>query len=295
MKKNWAGYFHLLVVYIVWGSNFIAIRSAARSGSGFPPFALGASRVVMGAFLVFFIAKLRGKSLRIPRKSIFMVFSCAVLLWVGGHGLVVWASQFADSSYAAVLMGAVPLWVVSMESILDRRWPSKGVFISLAIGFSGIVLLSWPQLVIASAVDASSGFALICAPVFWSAGTIIQKRSAFNLSPWVNSGYQQLFAGLVFIILSILFQEPLPSPTPAAWAAWGYLVVFGSVIAFTSYVMAVQLLPMNVVMTYCYVNPVIAVFLGYFLLQEKITLWMTGGSIFLLLGVAGTFRAVLKK
>ena len=88
----------------------------------------------------------------------------------------------------------------------------------------------------------------------------------------------------------LLSGEPLPSPSPSAWLAWGYLVVFGSLLAFTAYVRALQMLPTDVVMTYGYVNPVIAVVLGWLILGEPITSWTIGGAMLVLLGVAGVFR-----
>jgi drug/metabolite transporter (DMT)-like permease len=290
MKRNLLGYFHLFIVYIVWGSNFLAIRYTVREGAGFTPFMLGASRVLLGCVLVFVIGKLTGKSFRIPRTVLLPLFISSLLLWVGGHGLVVWAAQHVDSSYSAILMGAVPLWMVLMESILDRTRPKKVLILSLVIGLCGIVMLSWSKLINASPADSWSLLALICASISWSAGTIIQKRHVRNISPWINSGYQQFIAGLSFLLLCFLFREPLPSPSTEAWIAWGYLVIFGSVLAFTSYIMAVQLLPIRVVMTYCYVNPVIAIILGLFLLKEPLTSWMAGGCIMILLSVFGIFQ-----
>jgi drug/metabolite transporter (DMT)-like permease len=99
-----------------------------------------------------------------------------------------------------------------------------------------------------------------------------------------------LIGGAGFIILVFLMKEPLPTPNQDSWLAWGYLVVFGSLLAYTSFVTVLGMLPINIVMTYAYVNPVIAVILGYLILQEDITSWTIGGTAFVLLGVAGVFR-----
>ena len=106
----------------------------------------------------------------------------------------------------------------------------------------------------------------------------------------VSSTYQMLAGGLGFIIMAYLNNEPFPQPTTEAWLAWAYLVVFGSILAFTAYVTALKTLPINIVMTYTYVNPVIAVLLGWLILDEQVTWWTFGGMAFVLLGVAGVFR-----
>jgi drug/metabolite transporter (DMT)-like permease len=99
-----------------------------------------------------------------------------------------------------------------------------------------------------------------------------------------------LFGAVGFFILVLLTKEPLPTPTTEAWLAWGYLVLIGGVLAFTSYVTALRLLPTNIVMTYAYVNPVLAVILGWWILGESITIWMIAGTSLVLVGVAGVFR-----
>jgi drug/metabolite transporter (DMT)-like permease len=106
----------------------------------------------------------------------------------------------------------------------------------------------------------------------------------------VSAGYQSLIGGIGFLILVVAFREPKPVPTTQAWLALGYLVLFGSLIGFTSYVQVLRLLPTTIAMTYAYVNPVIAVFLGALILSEPITLWTISGALFVILGVAGVFR-----
>ena len=118
----------------------------------------------------------------------------------------------------------------------------------------------------------------------------MQSRHPVQLRPTAASAWQHLFAGVVFLALSALAGEPPPQPAASAWVAWGYLVLFGSMLAFTSYVTALRLLPVNIVMTYAYVNPVVAVALGWIVLDEPLTLWTLCGAVLILLGVAGVFR-----
>jgi drug/metabolite transporter (DMT)-like permease len=161
---------------------------------------------------------------------------------------------------------------------------------ALAIGMAGVTVLNYPMLQHGSRSDIVAVLALLLAVVSWGIGSVIQKRRPIALSGEVNSSYQMMFGSFFLLAASLLTGEPRPHPTPDAWLAWAYLVVFGSVIAFTSFVKALQLLPVHVVATYAYVNPVIALFLGWLILGERITSWTIAGSVLVLLGVAGVFH-----
>ena len=151
-------------------------------------------------------------------------------------------------------------------------------------------MLSVPVLRTATAADGASVAALILAAMCWSSGTVLQSRRPVNLATRVSSGYQHLFGGAAVAIVAALSHEPAPAPSGQAWLALGYLIVFGSIVAFTSFVQALRLLPTPVVMTYAYVNPVIAVILGFLILKEPITVWTVAGAPLVFLGVAGVFR-----
>lgn len=288
-KITWQGLFNLFLVYIVWGSTYLFIRIAVREGSGFPPFAMGAMRVFVAGIFLLTWGKLSGKRVKINRQELGILAISGLLLWVGGNGLVNWAEQRADSSLATLMIAATPIWVALMEAILDKRWPSLMLSISLLVGCAGIFVLSLPVLRLGVRADFMAILGLLLAGFSWGMGTILQSRRPVQVDPSVSSGYQQLFGCLGFVLISILSAEPLPNPIPEAWLAWGYLVVFGSLIAFTAYVRAVRLLPTSIVMTYSFVNPVIAVFLGWIVLNETITVWTVAGAAFVLLGVGGIF------
>lgn len=287
----WVGYFHLLVVYLVWGSTYLAIRVAVRPGAGFPPFALGATRLLLAGGVLLLWAAWARHRLRPSRRELATLLASGILLWVGGNGLVMWGEQRADSGYAALLVGSAPIWVAVAESLLDRRAPSALLAASLLVGFAGLGVLTAPSAGGAHPTEPSSVLALMLAPVSWGLGTLLLRRRAVGLTPLASSAYQQLFGGLAFATVAALLGEPAPRPAPDAWLAWAYLVVFGSLLAFTSFVQAVRLLPTRVVMTYAYVNPVIAVVLGRLLLDEPVTLRTLGGAALVLLGVAGVFRS----
>jgi drug/metabolite transporter (DMT)-like permease len=283
-------YLHLAIVYLVWGSTYLAIRVAVREGSGFPPFSMGASRVILAGLLLITWAALSRKRIRPTRRELLVLGGSGLLLWTGGNGLVVWAEQWADSGLAALMVGTTPIWAVLIDAALDRRRPSAVLIGSLASGLLGIGLLSAPVLARGVRADTMSVLALGVAEVAWALGSVLQNRNPVELSLRASSGYQHLAGGLGFLILVLLMREPLPRPTPQALAAWGYLVLFGSILAFTSYVSILRVLPVSIATSNAFVNPVIAVVLGAALLDEPISIWNVSGAVLVLLAVAGAFR-----
>ena len=289
-KVTPAGLIHLFIVYFVWGSTYLAIRVGIRSGAGFEPFWFGGMRVFTAGIILLGWGLLRGKNLRLSKKDLLILAGSGFLLWIGGNGLVVWAEQQVNSGIAALVVATVPIWVAFLDSILDSRIPTLKVILSLIIGFSGIFILSLPVFTSGIRADLLSILALLLASFSWASGLVLQTRHSVALNRGVSSGYQQLFGGIFFALIALIVQEPLPTPTTQAWLAWGYLVIFGSVIAFTSFVTALQILPTRLVTTYSYVNPVIAVLLGWLILGEPITYWTIAGGVLVLIGVTGIYR-----
>lgn len=285
-----AGLVHLMVVYVVWSSTYLAIRIAVREGSGFPPFSMALMRVIAAGTLLLLWGRLSHKRIKLTRREFALLAVSGILLWTGGNGLVTWAEQRTDSGLAALIVSSISIWVAIIEAILDRRGPSRLLSASLLIGFIGIGVLTIPSLQSGDTTDKFSIFALLGATITWGVGTVLQSRKPVELSARVSAGYQMLSGGVGFLILVWLTKEPLPTPTTEAWFAWGYLVFIGGALAFTSYVVALRLLPTKIVMTYTYVNPVFAVILGWWILGESITLWTIAGTILVLVGVAGVFR-----
>ncbi len=290
-KISKVGLVHLLVIYIIWGSTYLAIRVAVRDGAGFSPFALGAMRALVAGGLLLWWGYFRKERLKLTRGEFITLVGAGILLWVLGNGLVMVGEKRADSGITALIIAGVPIWVSIIGSIWDRKLPSVLSIGSLLVGAAGIVLLSMPLLQSGVKADTLAVLALLTASICWASGTFMQSRRSVRLSPAVNSGYQLLFGGIGFLVTAIALKEPVPQPIPEAWAAWGYLVIFGSLIAFTSYIQTIRLLPMNIVTTYSYVNPIIAVILGALVLGEEITPWTMGGAALVLLGVMGAFRS----
>ena len=285
------GLFHLGVIYIAWGSTYLAIRIAVREGTGFPPLTMSATRVFVASLILFALAALFQKTRIIPkRKELAVVVASGLFLWLGGHGFVAIAETKVHSAYTAVIIGATPLLVAIMESLIDRRKPSITLLGFLFIGIGGVAVLNGPALTSGNLGDLWVAGILIIACVSWGLGSIIQSRNKIGMTPEVSSAWQQMSGAFGLTLFAILTHEPLPTPTNEAWIAWVYLVVFGSVIAFTSYVKALRLLPMGIVMTYAYVNPVIAIVLGWIILDEPITVYTISGTLLVVLGVMGIFR-----
>ncbi len=285
-----AGLLHLLVVYLVWGSTYLGIRVAVREGSGFPPFTMAATRVFIAAGLLLGWAALRRRRLRLSWDEMVVLAGTGVLFWTAANGLVTWSEQRTESGLAALLVATMPLWAAALECILERRPPTLILVVSLLVGFAGVGVLTFPVLQQGSTADLWSLIACAAAPITWVVGAQWMQRRRPGVDVLVASGYHHLFGGVGFVVLALLAGEPRPAPTDEALLAWAYLTLFGSVLAFTSFQQVLRLLPVNVGMTYAYVNPVIAVALGWLILHETVTWWTVAGTLLVVAGVLGVFR-----
>ena len=285
-----SGLFHLLIVYVVWSSTYLAIRVAVTEGSGFPPFSMGASRLIVAGLILLGIGWIRKNKISISIREFLIILISGLFLWLGGNGLLIWSEQHVHSGLAALLVSTTPVWAALLDSILAKKKISPLLLGSIILGLGGVAVLVYPSIAKGNLSDLISGVILVGASISWAIGSIFQKRNPLELSDFVNSGYQLIIASGLFVILSLLFNEPLPNPTQSAWLAWVYLIIFGSVFAFSSYMAALRLLPINIMMTYAFVNPVLAVFLGWLILGETITLWTVAGATLVVLSVVGVFR-----
>jgi drug/metabolite transporter (DMT)-like permease len=285
-----AGLLSLMVIYVVWGSTYLAIRIAVREGAGWPPFWLGSTRVFVAAGILLLACLVRRVQVRLSGAELTVIAGSGILMWVGGNGAVNWAEQRIDSGLAALAVGTMPMWVVLMESVIDRRRPTLRLLSSLFVGFAGLGVLTMPIWRQGLRGDLAGVAAVVFAAVSWAAGSVWLSRRRVAVDSVALAGLQQLFGGLGFLIMVWAFSEPLPSPTPAAWGAWAYLTLCGSVLAFTCFIHAVRTLPLSLVATYTYVNPVIAVFLGWLLLSEPVTGFTLAGTVLIIAGVSGVFR-----
>ncbi len=289
-------FLYLSTIYLVWGSTYLAMRIGVMPGSGFPPFALGAARLLVAGPILLLISRLMGHKILVSKRDLFDAAVAGLMMWLIGHGLILWSEQYVDSGYAALVIGSSPIWVMLMESFIDRKFPRLLSTLFILVGFVGVGLLVLPKMQGNSNTDILSTILILVGTIGWGAGSIYQqRRETKKISSFTRSGYQQLFAGIGFLIVSLCLGEPMPHPVASAWSAWAYLLVFGSLIAFTVYVKALRELPIKVVMTYSYVNPVIAVILGYLILSEKIEPVAILGAILIVVSVLGVIMEMRPK
>ena len=265
-----------LAVYVIWGSTYLAIRFAIES---LPGFLMAGGRFLTAGALLYFWARLRGA----PNPTLAQwrsAFIIGGLLLLCGNGSVVWAEQHIPSGLAALLVGTEPLWIV----VLLWVWPSgerpklRTVF-GLILGFCGAALLAVPEEGLAGgSMHTLAIAAMLFACITWAAGSLYARTSEAPKSPIMNTASQMLAGGFLLLIVSSLLGEPFSfnpaQTTPNSWFALLYLIVFGSIIAFSAYSWLVRTTAPTLVATYAYVNPVVAVFLGWLLANEPVT-WKT--------------------
>jgi drug/metabolite transporter (DMT)-like permease len=268
------------IVYVVWGSTYLAIRVVVED---LPPMASASWRYLVAALLLGTILAIRSGlgRLRVQPRELIGCAALGLLLPALGNGLVsVGEHAGAPSGIAALLVAAVPLWVIVYRRLSGDR-PSARTTIGVLVGFAGLVLLITSQ-GIGGDVAIGASLIIMCATVFWSFGSWSTPRLPLPQDAFALTVYEMLFGSAwLLAFATIRGEHVLPTAAPLdAWLAWGYLVTFGSVVAFTSYVWVLSVAPISLVATYAYVNPVVAVFLGWLILSEPVSLpILMGGAI----------------
>ena len=275
------------VIYVVWGSTYLAIRVVVET---VPPFSSASARfLVAGVLLMAFLA---------IRKTPFPTASqwrhsliSGLLLSVGGNGLVVWAEQSISSGLAALLVALTPIWFALLEWLRPGgKAPRLRTVVGIVIGFVGVVLLVSGR----SASDSHdsslwAALAVVIAGALWAGGSLYSKHSPNHGSPWMNAAAQMICGGAGLLVVALVLGEPFRADWSAvstrSAVALLYLVVFGSWIGFTAYVWLLRVSSASRVSTYAYVNPVIAVFLGWVVLGETLSVRMFWGALIVLAAV----------
>lgn len=290
-----AGLGHLLVVYIIWSSTYLVIRIMVVPGSGIEIWTAGSIRMAIAGGILLLFAACRHHRVKISQHELLLLFITGNLMWVTGNGLVMWAEQQANSGFVALVLASTPIWSAIIESLLDREMPSGMLIGSLFLSLIGIGVMVAPSFSQGITTDLTAGIVVNLGAICWSVASIIQKKYPFKLEATVVAGYQHLMGGIGFVLIALAVGPSLPHASNAAWLALGYLIVFGSIFGFTSFIRALQLLPINIAMTYAYVNPVLALVLGWWLLHESLTIWTLLGAVLVIVGVIGVFRDNRKK
>ena len=263
-------------LYIVWGSTYLAIRFAIET---IPPFLMAGARFVVSGTVLYLFARARGAE-RPTMQHWRAAAIVGVLLLLGGNGGVVWAEQYVPSGVAALLVATVPLWMVLLDWMRPGgRRPSFGVAAGLALGLAGLALLvGVDDLRSGSGVHLGGALVLTIGAISWSAGSIASKHLVLPKDPLATTGLEMLTGGAALFVLSAAmgeFSGFRPSAvTMRSLLSWGYLVTFGSLIGFTAYIWLLRVVSPAKVSTYAYVNPIVAVFLGWLVASEPLTMRM---------------------
>jgi drug/metabolite transporter (DMT)-like permease len=277
-------YVAFAAVCFFWGTTYIGIKIALET---VPPFLLGGIRFTLAGLVLAVTVRLLGRPWPSWRRA--PLFLAIGLLMLGfGNGGVVWAEQFMASGLVAVLVASTPFWMVGIESVVGGERLTRRVVGGLLLGFSGILLLVWPDL--GSAVSSTRGWHWIgglvatqLACVGWALGSTLSKQRLRGTDPLVSSAFQMLAGGVIMLTVAGLTGEyGHLSWTGRTAAAVAYLFFAGSLIGFVAYTYALAHLPMSVVSLYPYVNPVVAVLLGTWLLHEPLS-WRIAAAIAIVL------------
>jgi drug/metabolite transporter (DMT)-like permease len=272
-------------IYVIWGSTYVLNKIAVTE---LPPFMLAAMRFVTAGILIFLLAAFTGKKLRITRKQFFNTVIAGFLFLSFGNGVVVWALRFVDSGFAALIISAQPLTVLLLMLILDGKKLQPMSMVGVVLGLLGIYLLV-SQKEISSQENSTLGIAMIFACLIsWSYGSLFVGRANLPANHFVNTGYQMFTAGIILGVASIGFNEPWSAPvnwSSATQFSMLLLILFGSIVAFTAFNYLLKVVSPEKVATSTYVNPVIAMILGWYFLNEQITLQSAVAATVLLTGV----------
>ncbi|RKE22318.1 EamA family transporter [Streptomyces sp. TLI_171] len=268
------------IVYVVWGSTYLAIRVVVET---MPPLLSGAMRFAAAAVLLGAgIAARKGVgALRVTWRQFGSAALVGLLLLAGGNGGVVLAERTVPSGLAALLVASVPLWVVLLRRVFGAR-TGRATLAGVLVGLVGLAVLTGPGLT--GDAELSGLLLVVGAAVVWALGSVLAGRLPMPADPFVASVYEMLAGAVGALALSFVHGEPggfdPGAVSAASWTGLAYLVLFGSIVAFTSYAWLLQRAPLPLVATYAYVNPVVAVFLGWLFLSESLT-WpiLLGGAI----------------
>ena len=278
-------------VYLIWGSTYLGIKYALVS---LPPFILASTRFLVAGSVLFIAARFT-KDFEWPRVSHWKTsFISGALLLLVGNGAVVLAQDYISSGLAALLVASEPFFVVILSWLwLGRGRPGLKVTLGLLIGFVGVALLIVGQP--SANVSGGSGQTLGAAAVIigalsWAVGSLYGLKAAVPRSAMLTSGMQMLAGGALMFIVSLVKGEwtsfNAGDVSAGSWMALAYLTVFGSIVAFTAYSWLLRNVKPSLVATYAYVNPVVAVFLGWGIAGEKVSMMMLAGAAIVVGSVA---------
>jgi drug/metabolite transporter (DMT)-like permease len=273
ISLRWRIVLAFAAIYLIWGSTYLAIRFAIET---IPPYLMGGIRFLIAGGVLYAILRWRGVKTPARLNWRAAVIAGGLLLW-GGNGGVMLAEQYVPSSLAALIIAMVPLWMV----LLNWRWgdrvkPTFGTALGVGLGLLGIVLIAAPgQSAAEGAVNPIGLVMLIGASLSWSIGSLYSRRAPLPSNPLMSTSLEMLAGGVLMMIAGLVLgqgaQIHFDQISVLSLSALGYLVVFGSLIGFTAYVWLLKVSTPARVSTYAFVNPVVAVFLGWAFAGEQLS------------------------
>jgi len=263
-----------LAVYIFWGGTYVAIKLGLES---FPPMLLAGTRHFIAGLIMLGVALYRKDDFPKLREIMFSVLIGIMMLLIG-NGLVTLTEQTVPSSIVSLLIGAVPLWIILLNwTFGDKKRPTVFHLLGVALGILGIALLVFQsQQEGITHFDPLGFFLILVAAISWAGGSLVSRFAKLPKSPYMNLAFQMLSGGIALFMAATARQEwaqfDINSVTSNAWWSLGYLIFFGSIIAYSAYIWLLRNVNPTWVATYAFVNPVVAVFLGWILAKESLSI-----------------------
>jgi drug/metabolite transporter (DMT)-like permease len=285
----WALALAFLIVYVVWGTTYFAIKEGVKT---LPPALFGGVRIGSAGLLLLAYLALRGESLRLPRRGLFVAAVVGGFLFVGGNGLITYAELTIDSGAASVLIATTPLWIALAEMLWPggERLTARG-WAGVLTGLAGVPVLLAPHLGDPRALLHDRGpFLALTSSACWAVGSLVLRHERRAGSHLVSAAYQMTLGGAGLAFVGVLTGEgsrlTRDTLTPNAVFAFFYLLVVSSLLAYLAYTWLLQHVSAALAGTYAYVNPMVALLVGWLFGDETITTWLVGGMIVILAGVA---------
>lgn len=272
-------------IYVIWGSTYMLNKIAV---SELPPFKLASIRFVTAGLLIFVIAKLMGSSIAITKRQLLNTAIAGFLFLTFGNGVVVWALKYVDSGFAALEISSQPLLVLILMRVLQGKKIQTMSVIGVILGVVGIYLLISQKEIINRENSVLGIIMIFACMISWGYGSLFVGKAELPNNYFVNTGYQMVTGGFMLFLASMIFGEtwtlPMEWSNEVQWSML-ILIIFGSIVAFTSFNFLLKVVSPEKVATSTYVNPIIALILGWYFLDEKISFQSIIAAIVLLTGV----------
>ena len=274
------------LVYFFWGSTYLAILIAVRH---FPAALMGALRFLIAGALMLGWCALSGKNIAISGKDVLRLLLVGVLLLTGGNVVLAWTEQYINSGLAAMIVAIVPIWIALIEAIIGGDRLNARGWTGLLLGIGGLLVLLWPDIANGSALgrrDLIVSLVLMLGSLSWALGSVLSRRFQLGVGAFAATGWEMTLGGGVNARIALSLGDFHHADwSRSGWLAIAYLVIFGSLVGFTAYIWLLEHVPTPKVATYAYVNPVVAVFLGWLFLGERLDRYMMMGMVVIIAAV----------